>query len=227
MVDLSLIASGSGVGDLTDFSFTVDSALQHTFVIISSHEGQADALSTITVDSAALNILTSGGDGTTTFTVYDVSNLSAGSHDLAITTNSGVFRYGYVLIKVLGWDGVHTESATTGVGTSLSDTLETRTPDNVLSVFTAETTVIATSADSELQNQKAGTGLLRVRFGTSYDTSGAISWTLATSQAWAMTLIRLRGTDFHVATPTHLATPTHTGTPDHVGTPGHVVINFP
>lgn len=226
MVDVSLIASSVGIGDLTDFMFTVDDANQHTFLIISAHEGQSDGINTLTVDGNSLSNIINGNDGTTGHIVYNISNLSAGSHDLTITTGSGTYRYGYTLLKVVGWTGQSVISQTTGVGTTAALSLETRTPDMVLSFLTADTTVVATSADTLLQSGTAGTGASRIRFATSYEQAGNISWTLATAQAWALSIILLRGTAFHTGTPIYANTPITDGTPIRTGVPGSVGLNI-
>lgn len=227
MVDVSLIISGGGVGDLQDFMFTVDDANQQTLLIISAHEGQSDSISSITLDgNAVTSNIVNGGDSTTGHIVYQLSQTSAGSHDLTITTGGGTYRYGYTLLKVLGWTGQSVVSQNTGTGTTATLSLETRTADMVLSFLTADTNVVATSADTELQSGTAGSGALRVRFATSYEQAGNISWTLGSSQAWALSIILLRGTAFYTGTPITTGSPIYVNTPIRTGTPGSVGLNL-
>lgn len=226
MVDVSLITSGNGLGDLQDLMFTVDDANQQTLLVISAHEGQSDTISSITLDGNAVtsNII-NGTDSTTGHIVYQLSQTSAGLHDLTITTGGGTYRYGYTLLKVLGWTGKFVISQTTGTGTTAALSLETRTPDMVLSFLTADTTVVATSADTLLQSGTAGTGASRIRFSTSYEQAGNISWTLGSSQAWALSIILLRGTAFHTGTPITTGTPIYANTPIRTVVPWSVLLN--
>jgi len=207
--------------------FTVDDANQVTLLVISAHEGQTDSISDIMLDGGAVsNNILNGGDGITGHVVYQLNQTSAGSHSLYFTTMVGTYRYGYTLLKVLGWTGVYTVSQTTDTGTTAALSLEPRTSDMVLSILTAEPTVIATSADTLLQSNPAGTGASRIRFATSYEQAGNMSWTLATSQAWALSIILLRGTDFPTGTPIYASTPITSGTPFRTGTPGSVGLNL-
>ena len=227
MVDVSLITKGGGVGDLQGVLFPVDDANQYTFLVISAHEGQADSITSISIDggSVSLSGIVNENDGTTSHAVYQINRTSAGFHDLTIATSGNTYRYGYTLLKILGWDGNYTVSQVTGTGTTAALSLESRTPDMVLSFLTANTTVIATSADTLLQSDTAGTGASRIRFGSSYEQAGNISWTLATSQAWALSIILLRGTAFYTSTPITTGTPITAGTPIRTGVPGSVLLN--
>lgn len=227
MVDVSLIQSGAGVGDLIDFMFTVDDANQQTLLVISAHDGQSDNISSITLDGSGVSTnIINGADGTTGHIVYQLTQTSAGLHDLTIVTGGGTYRYGYTILKVLGWTGQSIISQTTGTGTTAALSLETRTPDLVLSFLTADTNVVATSDNTLLQSGVAGAVPLRLRFATSYEQAGNISWTLGSSQAWALSIILLRGTAFHTGTPITTGSPIYVNTPIKTGIPGSVGLNL-
>lgn len=224
MVHIHSLLNTQGLGDLTDFTLTVDEDCI-VFVFFGFKSGQADGIVDVTIGGTTLSSDITHSDGTTELVSY-TGTFAAGEYPLSVTTNSGVLRYRIVAVCVEGVATAYVREnlydAGTGVSASITHTV--RESDNVLSVLTADTSVTATSADTLLATGTTGGGYV-MRMAVSNDEAGTIDWTLGSSQAWQLTSIRFRGTTFRVGGPTHIVTPSHISTPDHIVVPNHVILN--